>query len=504
MSDYNFSEFQEVDVIVVGAGNAAQAAAISAAESGASVAMLEAADFDQRGGNSAYTIGVYRIGYNGVEDLEKVMDIYEEEKNKIDFGSFTADEFYEALIERSDYRADADLVEMIAYNSLDAAIWMREHGVRFIPCTGVTSQEVDGKHKITSGLAIQMVGGGQAAVYALEEHAKKIGVQVYYETAAVDLIKERGRVVGVKVLHKGVEYELHSKTVVLACGGFEASPEMRAKYLEPKVDILPVRGTKFNTGLGLKMAVEAGAATAGYWSGHHSVAIDINAPPVGDMAIGDPFMRFSTLYSIMVNLNGERFHDEGEDRLVFTYCRLGKKLMDQPKFVGWQIFDQQVTSLLMNEYGWPKATKIVADTLEELADKLEAEGVSRDNFLKTVNEYNAAVQTDTPFEPNELDGRSTKGLAIEKTNWANRLDSPPFVAYGCKAAMTFTFGGIKINTNAEVENETGQPIAGLYATGEMVGGLYFERYMGGNGMVAGTIFGREAGKNATAYARKLG
>ncbi|MDE0283518.1 MAG: FAD-dependent tricarballylate dehydrogenase TcuA [Gammaproteobacteria bacterium] len=495
----NPENYKEVDVIVVGAGNAAQCAAIAAAEAGATVAMLEAADFDQRGGNSVYTIGVYRIGYNGVEDLEKVMELSDHEKSTIDFGSYSAGDFYDALMERSNYRADADLIEMIACNSLDAAIWMREHGVRFLPALGVTSQEVDGRHKITSGLAIQMSGGGQAAVYALEDCNRKLGVQIYYETKAVDLLREQGLIRGVKAIHKGREYDLKSKAVILACGGFEASAEMRARYLEPKVDLLPVRGTRFNTGLGLKMALAAGAASSGYWSGYHSVAIDINAPTVGDMAIGDPFMRFSTLYGIMVNLDGERFHDEGRDRLVFTYCLLGKKLMDEPGMSGWQIFDQKVTSLLMNEYKWPKATKLEARTIEELAGKLEEEGVNKDNFIRTVHEYNEAVRTDIPFHPNELDGRRTEGLTINKSNWANKLDSPPYVAYGCKAAMTFTFGGVKINTNAEVEDDAGHAIPGLYATGEMVGGLYFERYMGGNGMVAGTIFGRAAGANAAAY-----
>lgn len=500
------SEYQEVDILVLGAGNAALCAALEGAREGASVAVVEAADYDQRGGNTAYTLGVFRVGHNGNEDLNKLWpELSQEEMDLMDIPPYTNDTFYNELMERSGYKADPDLVEMLANQAYDTAHWFRDLGIRFLPMTGrVSFKDENGRYQLSGGQALNMVGGGQQAIHVLEEHCEKLGVSFYYETAGIDLLQDSsGAIGGLKVTNNGKVYELKSKAVVLACGGFEASPEMRARYLPQNADLLPVRGTPFNTGKGHEMALKVGAKAEGYWSGYHAVAVDMNIPMYGDMYIGDKFLRFSTPYCIMVNKNGERFHDEGEDILSYTYCRMGPKLLKQPDYIGWQIFDQQTIHTIMDEYTTREATKVESDTLEGLAEKLEAEGVNKEKFLETVNEYNAACQNNATYNPNILDGLRTKGLEIEKTNWAMQINSPPYVAFGCRAGMTFTYGGIKINTDGEVQSEANQSIPGLYATGEIVGGLYYEKYMGGNGMVAGTIFGRAGARAAKAYIETL-
>src|SRR5476651_2534824 len=202
---------------------------------------------------------------------------------------------------------------------------------------------------------------------------------------------------------------------------------MRTRYLGPGWDLAKVRGTRFNTGNGIKMALEIGAMSYGNWSGCHAVGWDYNAPEFGDLAVGDNFQKHSYPFAIMVNATGERFCDEGADFRNYTYAKYGREILNQPGMFAWQVFDAKIIPALRDEYRIKRVTKVRANTLEELVNKLE--DVNAEKALATIKEYNKAVMTDVPFDPNVKDGRGTKGLAVPKSNWANTVDEPPFEAY---------------------------------------------------------------------------
>ena len=218
----------------------------------------------------------------------------------------------------------------------------------------------------------------------------------------------------------------------------------------------------------------------------------MNAPEFGDLAVGDQFQKHSYPFGILINATGKRFVDEGADFRNYTYAKYGRVVLEQPGQFAWQVFDQKVKHLLRDEYKIRQITKVTANTIEEFAQKLE--GVNAAAFLRTIQEWNAAVRTDIPFNPNIKDGRGTQGLAVNKSNWSNTIDTPPFEGYAVTCGVTFTFGGLRINTDGAVLNTDYQPIRGLYAAGELVGGLFYFNYPGGTGLMSGAVFGRIAGR----------
>ncbi len=487
------------DVIVVGAGNAAMCAALSARENGARVLVLEAAPEEERGGNSWFTGGAFRFAYNGVEDLLQICPaMTETERMDVDYGTYTREQFLQDMYELTEYRTDPDLCEFLVNNSFETAKWVARQGVKLHPGLGRQAYKVDGKFKFWGGLALHISGGGAEMMPALYAAAGRAGISILYGCPVDGLIRDGARVAGVTALHRGRRVEFRAGAVVLACGGFESSAEMRARYLGPGWDAARVRGTRFNMGAGLKMALEAGALPHGNWSGCHSVAWDVNAPPYGDLSVGDQFQKHNYPFGIIVNARGERYVDEGANFHSHTYARYGGEILKQPGMFAWQVFDAKVSHLLRSEYRTRFAAKVEAGTLEDLAGKLE--GVDPARFLATVRAFNAACRTDIPFDPNVLDGRRTEGLAIDKTNWANPLDTPPFHAYHVTTGVTFTFGGVKVTTEAAVESAWGGVIPGLYAAGEMVGGLFYGNYASGTGLMSGATFGRAAGRAAAAFA----
>jgi tricarballylate dehydrogenase len=304
---------------------------------------------------------------------------------------------------------------------------------------------------------------------------------------------------GIRVRHGGRTGSVMTKNVVLAAGGFQANAEWRTRYMGPGWELAKVRGTRFNTGDGIRMALEANAMPTGNWSGGHAVAWDRNAPEFGDLSVGDNFQKHNYPFSIMINANGERFVDEGADFRNYTYAKYGRVILMQPGQFCWQVFDRKVLHLLRDEYRIKRITKASANTLEELVEKLE--GVNAGKALQTIKEFNAAVKRDVPFNPNIKDGRCTQGLAIGKSNWAVTIEEPPFEAYAVTCGLTFTFGGVKIDTAARVIDTDGHAIPGLYAAGEMVGGIFYFNYPGGSGLTNGAVFGRIAGSTAGARAR---
>lgn len=490
---------REYDVIVVGKGNAALCAALAARDKGVKVAVLEAAPEDESGGNSRFAGGVMRFAYQTVDDLRKVTDISDEEAAMSDFGTNTREEFLDKLYELTSYRTDPDLSEVLVNQSLDVMAWLRSKGARFVLNTGRQSSMVNGRRVYFGNMPIEVSGGGAGLVQYLDKALGKAGIDVHYETRATSLIFDGVRVQGVRAQQKGEAIEIRAKAVILGAGGFEANPEMRTRYLGPGWELCKVRGSRFNQGDGLKMALEVGAAPYGNWSGCHATGWDRYAPEFGDVNVGDQFQKHSYIFGLLINADGKRFVDEGWDFHSFTYAKYGGEVLKQPGQFAWQVFDAKVKNLLRSEYRIKMMTKVSANTLEELAPQLE--GVNAEGFLETVREFNAAVRKDVAFDHTVKDGKCTEGIEPKKSNWAQPLDTPPYDAYMTTCGITFTFGGLRIDRETgQVLNVHLSRIPGLYCCGEMVGGLFFFNYPSGTGLVSGAVFGRIAGAGAAAAA----
>ena len=289
--------------------------------------------------------------------------------------------------------------------------------------------------------------------------------------------------------------EISSNAVVLACGGFEANAQWRSQYLAAPWDHAKVRGTAHNQGDGLRMALAIGALPWGQWSGKHSTPISNEWPGFADRGRTDKSNRLSYPYGVMINRNGYRFCYEGEDVGLYTYAKDGGEILKQPGSLAWQIFDQKTIHLLEPRYSTSDPVK--ADTLQELVELLEID--DKPQAVKTLHEYNENACEDEYFDPTKKDGLSTTKLSPNKTNWAVRLDSPPFVAYSATGGITFTFGGLKVDEDARVIGTDWRPIPRLFCCGEMVGGLFHFNYPGGTGLVSGAVFGRIAGRSAAQY-----
>jgi tricarballylate dehydrogenase len=302
------------------------------------------------------------------------------------------------------------------------------------------------------------------------------------------------------VRNGGKEREIACGSVVLACGGFEANPEWRTRYLGPAWDLAKVRGCRYNQGDGIRMAIEQGAQAAGNWSGCHAISWDRNAPAYGDRTIGELFSKHSFPFGIVVNAEGRRFVDEGADFYLYTYAKYGHRVLQQPGQFAWQIFDAQTKHLLHDEYRIKQITKVTADTLEDLVAKIE--DVDRVQLLKTIKEYNAACGRDRTFNPTIKDGLAAAAVTPPKSNWATPIEVAPFEAYAVTCGITFTYGGIKIDGDARVLDIEDAPIPGLFSAGEMVGGIFYFNYPGGSGLTNGSVFGRIAGRNAAHFSRQ--
>lgn len=486
----------DYDVIVVGGGNAALCAAISAAEQGAKVVVFERSPETERGGNSTYTDGKYRAVYNGVDDVRALVpDLTDEEVASSDFGSYSESDFFDDMGRITQNRTDPDLCEILVRNSRDILFWLKSVGVRFMPNYGRQAYKVDGRFKFWGGTTLTVAAGGPGLVDSLYRAAEKRGVVIHYDAWVRDLVySEDTGVSGVTVRINGRLQTVSAGAVVLACGSFEANAEWRAKYLGPGWDLAKVRGSKYNTGDGLAMAMKVGALPYGHWSGCHATAWERYASDFGDMVNTPQYQRHSYTFGIVVNAQGERFIDEGADFRNYTYAKYGREVLEQPGQVAWQIYDGKVLHLLTSEYRTRTVTKVRADTLDGLIAQLDE--VDSDGLRRTIAEFNAAVTQDVPFDPNTKDGRGAPGLAVPRSNWANPIDTPPFEAYAVTCGITFAFGGIRITTEGQVVDTDLKPIPGLFAAGEMVGGIFYHNYPGASGLTSGSVFGRLAGGSA--------
>ena len=463
---------------------------------GARVLVLEKAPRELRGGNTYFTGAAFRVPYNGLDDIRLLIpDLSSAEVEAVDVGSYPASLMRDDLLRVTDGRADPGLLDLLVAEAYPSMLWMRQRGVRWMLMYGRQAFEVDGKRRFWGGLIVEAVGGGPGLSDRLFELAEDSGVHVRYGCGASALLRREGGVVrGVTV--EGGE-EVAAGAIVLACGGFEANAEMRREHLGAGWEHAKVRGTEFNTGAGIRMALDAGAAPYGDWGSCHAVAWDLNAPPYGNRRIGDLYQKHSYPFGIVVNANGVRFVDEGADFRNYTYAKYGREIFKQPHRAAFQIFDAKVEHLLRDEYRIAQATKASAETIGELAEKL---GIDRAGLERTVGAFNAAVQPGE-FDPTRLDSKRTEGIEPPKSNWALALDAAPFTGYAVTCGITFTFGGLRIDHEARVLDGEGRPIPGLYAAGELVGGLFWGNYAGGSGLMAGSVFGRIAGSSAARETR---
>lgn len=484
---------EKFDVVVAGAGNAALAAALAAHEQGKSVCVLEKSPKALRGGNTYFTGGGFGFIYKGIEQIkELVPELTKDEVALIDVPGYSADEFFNNVMRVTEGLSDPELLEILVRESYATVRWLQKQGVKF---------EMNVDRAVRIGNRTRWAKGGSAPARPkgsgaglsdmLFDIVVQKGIDLRYETKAVKLVVDsRGRVSGITAQTKDGFQDIAAKAVVLACGSFEANREWRARYLGKSWDLVKVRGSRYNTGEGLRMALDVGAQPAGHWSGCHATPIDINAAEVGSREHTDTTNRLSFPYSIMVNVEGKRFADEGEDVYALTYAKYGSVILGQPRRTAYQVFDAKVEHLLEHRYSTGK--RVTAGSVEELADKL---GLDRKAFVKTVEEFNAAVQ-EGKFTPHVKDGKSTQGITPKKSNWAVKIDTPPVFAYAVTGGITFAFGGVKVNRYGQVLNTEDGVIPGLYATGEMVGGLFYHNYPGGTELTAGAVFGRLGGAHA--------
>jgi tricarballylate dehydrogenase len=486
-----------VDVVVVGAGNAALVAALAAHEAGARVLVLEAASRGERGGNSRFSGGIFRIAHHGLDDLLPLLANKERhDLSRVSVAPYPREQYREDLVATSGNLSDGVLIGELVDRSYATVDWMAKRGVAWELAVGklVDPSKLgpDEAYVLPPGGALRAVHEGIGLVECLFRAIEGAGIEIWYDAPAQSLLTTGSTIEGVRVRRRDKTSDVRGK-VVLASGGFEANPEMRRRYLGGGWDLVKVRGTRFNMGTMLRQALEIGAQPAGHWGGCHASPVDADAPAVGDLAITDKTSRYSYPYGILVNVEGDRFIDEGENHVWLTYAKTGAAIRAQPRARAFQLFDQKTLHLLEPRY--VTATPVEAGTIRELADRL---GIPARKLEQTVAAYNASVP-DGEFDPFRLDGLATDDtLSPPKSNWAVPLDEPPFVAYAVTCGITFTYGGLKIDERAQVLDTEGVPMPGLFATGEITGGFFFHNYPAGSGLMRGAVFGRIAGASAAA------
>lgn len=482
------------EVLVVGGGNAGFTAALAASERGREVVLVEKAEEPASGGNSFYTAGATRITHQGLEELLEFVE--PDDRHAVtEVPAYTAADYLADLSKVSEGRNDPALSSVLVQESNPTMRWLHGMGLKYrLMYERQAYRTSDGGYLFWGGLYVGNVGGGKGLMADHRAAARHRGVEVLYGCAASGLTVEDGRVTGIHYRSASGGGIIEAESVIIASGGFEASPELRGRYLGEGWQNAKVRGTPGNTGEMILAALDAGAARGGDWSSCHSVAWDAWHPNnESNLELTNQLTRGGYPLGIIVNRDGVRFVDEGADYRNYTYARYGRDILSQPGSAAFQIFDSSSRGMLRaEEYDMPGVSVVCADTVDELA--LRA-GIDRTGLEETVRSFNASISDAVPFDPNIKDGRKAR-TTPPKSNWARSLASPPFYAFPVTCGITFTFGGLKTDTWGRVLGEDGAPIDGLYACGEALGGLFSGNYPGGSGLAAGAVFGRRAGSVA--------
>lgn len=485
---------ETVDLLIVGCGVAGMSAAVAGLESGLKVINLERSPEEDFGGNSRWTEAYLRM------------------KND----SEVADDFEEHFANNAGWNLDPNALEALAgggqmpewvsshtlpdpevisafANSVPGTIeWLKGFGLKFGP------QPIYLLTQNTTRIAAY--GGGLEIIETLRDKALALGGEIRYRTTAVDLLREEdGTVCGTICLDaEGKRYTLRAKKVIHASGGYQGSQEMMTKYIGPHAKhIRPVaRGGYYNRGEGISMMLAAGAAPAGEFGSYHAEPIDPRSRQPEAVVHTYP-------YGILVNNQGKRFTNEAPGTVDAHYDPISRSIAHEPDGICYVILDQRIEDVPR----WRASIRsevdaIAANSIEELAEKL---GISRvDNLTQTIADFNSACPSeDGEFNPFDIDHRTTVGLDVEKTHWSRPIDKAPYLAYPIIASNCFTFGGVKVNPDAEVIDTDGKKIAGLYAAGETMG-LYHQTYNGATSVLRGLVFGRRAALHAAGVLSETG
>jgi tricarballylate dehydrogenase len=502
-----YTKENPVDVVVVGAGNAALTAAIAARRAGCRVIVLEKAPNAFRGGNTRFTGGVFRFIYDGLDDLLPIVKDTDDASDVV-VDPYPAEAFERDLRRVTGGRTDPLLSRVLIERSYDTVRWMADLGVRFEFSRAVTGIKIPGtnKTKLQPGAAIRAYHEGIGLSQTLFDLAVEHGIEVLYERQVNRILSDdNGVVIGVQARGpKGFE-GYYGRAVVVASGGFQANPEMRTAYLGGPWGLVKTRGSRYNTGEVIRELLAIGAQSFGDWAGRHATPIDADAPAYGDLRLTDKTNRLSYPYGIMINLDGERFVDEGADFNSYTYAAYGAAILAQRNATAFEIFDSRAIPLLEKRY--ETGTPVEAGTLEELVVGIDTRyamlALDTVAALKTIIDYNRAADRRGGFMPDTLDGKRTHGLRPDKTNWAIPIETAPFRAYAVTGGITFTFGGIRVSGGSEVLDGVDRPIPGLFASGELTGGFFFINYPLGCGLTRGAVFGKLAGEAAAAFVGKI-
>ncbi|MFC1935164.1 FAD-dependent tricarballylate dehydrogenase TcuA [Chloroflexota bacterium] len=496
-------ESSEYDVVVVGAGSAGLCSAISARRHDARVLVLEKAPPEEQGGNCSYAGGGLRFVHNGVADIAPLLAAKGEDPYPA-LEPYIAEDYRYDLLKASQGQVDPDLMEMVVEKSYATMRWLTSLGVVWeqrMYQAPVTYAYLPGT------VSVGATGGGEGLLGMLTSAAKAAGVEIAYCAKMLRLcLGPANRISAVTVAREDQVYDISTHAVVLACGGFEANQEMRIRYLGPVWEGVQVRGSRHNTGDGLRAVLDLGAATTGRLTGCHAVPVGASTLPVGtpESAAGVSRRSYnlrshhlrSYHLGIMVNVEGKRFTDEGQGIGDLHFRQAAAVILSQPQRMAFQIFDTKATPHLSTRYASSK--RISAHTIGELAQRL---GIPVPALEETVREFNNACDYPEHFDPLAPDEHCTRDLTPPKSNWAIPLDSPPFAAYRVTGGITYTYGGLKVDRNARVLNTEDVPIGGLYAAGVIVGGFFHHESLRGSGLMLGAVLGRIAGEHAATSAR---
>ena len=451
------------DIVVIGGGNAGVCAAITAAERGCSILVIETAPREFRGGNTRHT-----------RNLRSVHD----EPTDVMSDRYTFEEYWDDLMRVTKGVTNEHLAKLTLESSQALMEWLIERGVRF-------QTALSGTLNLNHTNAF-FLGGGRAMLNGLCRHAESVGVQFIYEAEVTDIALENGFCESVDVSWQGQSHHIRCKQLITAAGGFEADLDWLAEGWGDAAKNFLVRGTPYNKGRVLRVLLDRGAQPVGALDQCHAVAIDARAPKydggIASRVDGVPF-------GVVLNNSAERFYDEGEDFWPKRYAIWGRLVAAQPDQIAYAIVDSEGVERFMPSVFTP----IVDDTIEGLASQL---GIDPTAAKKTIDAFNAACPSG-PIDQMILDGKATTGLTPEKTNWSAPLQKPPFYGYPLRPGITFTYMGVAVNDRAQVLMQDGKPAANLFAAGEiMAGNVLGQGYLGGIGMTIGGVFGRIAGAEA--------